>query len=108
MINFKLTSYLPLALSACLITGSLVGPTVQANDGVLSDANVSRAGLVVDWFTQVEVAAGGHLVDIQMTIDENSTTTLFNITYGNHNFTAISPDVVTNRASWRAVFTGID
>ncbi len=85
MFNFKLMPYLPLAVCACLIAGSLVGPAVRANDGVLSDASVSNAGLVVDWFTQVEVAAGGYLVDIQMTVDENQTTTLFDVIYGKHN-----------------------
>ncbi len=84
MFHFKLIPHLPFALCACLISGSLALPAAQANDSVLSDANISTAGLTVDWFTQVEVAAGGHLVDIQLTIDENATTTLFNISYGNH------------------------
>ncbi len=85
MLNSKLISFFQLALCACLISGSMIGATAQTNDGVISDASVGPAGLTVDWFTQVEVAAGGHLIDIQMTVDENISTTIFDIRYGNHN-----------------------
>ena len=83
MLYFKLMSLSQLSLCICLVSSSVLAAKGGPNDGGISSANAGPAGLVVEWFTQVEVGAGGRLVDVQYTVDENFTTTLFTVSYGN-------------------------
>ena len=56
-------------------------PTM-AQEGFLSDTNASRAGLTVAWSTQVKISSKAELVDWQLVVDENQSTTYFVIEYG--------------------------
>ena len=57
---------------------------VQANDGIISSVDAARAGLRVDWTTQVDVTSrGGSVVGLQLDINEDRSRTFFAIQYGN-------------------------
>ncbi len=61
-----------------------VTPTsqVSAQQGFLSDANATNAGLTVAWTTQARISVKAELADWQLVVDENRATTYFVISYG--------------------------
>ena len=74
---------IPGLLCSMLAVAMLSTPAVARDGGVISSASVSPAGLTVQWFTQVDIAPGGRVVDIDMVVDENNSTTFFAVEYGN-------------------------
>lgn len=67
---------------AVLATSILVSSS-WAEDGMISTVDATRAGLTVDWTTQVDISAsGGKIVDIQLNVNENRSHTFFAIVYG--------------------------
>jgi outer membrane protein assembly factor BamB len=44
-----------------------IGSATETNDSIVSNASVERTGLVVDWFTQIDVGAG-QIVDVDLNI----------------------------------------
>ena len=69
-------------VSFCLLTLANAPQQATANDGFITDATASSAGLKVEWFSQVGVGAAGKLIDWQLSIDENQSTTYFVVTSG--------------------------
>ena len=58
-------------------------PALQAQQGRVSTVDATRAGLKVEWTTQVDVSPyGGEIVDIQLNVNENRSRTFFAIYYG--------------------------
>ena len=77
-------SRLPISFFAILLTTTIWASTAVAQDGRISTVDASRAGLKVEWTTQVDVsAAGGKIVDIQLNVNEDRSRTFFAIEYGN-------------------------
>ncbi len=65
------------------ITISFSAPAVQAQGGRISSVDATRAGLVLEWTTQVDIASqGGRIVDIQLNVNEDRSHTFFAIHYG--------------------------
>lgn len=50
--------------------------------GIISQDQAQRAGLVVNWFSQISGVGSGRLVNYSLVIDENQATTFFEITGG--------------------------
>ena len=71
MNNLK-TSFFLLALTAIVTLGS---GKAMAQEGFLSYANAARAGLTVALLTQSDISSKASLVDWQLVVDENTTTT---------------------------------
>ena len=65
-----------------LAVGILSASAAGTDGGVISSAAVSPAGLTVQWFTQVDIAPGGRVIDIDMVVDENEATTFFALEFG--------------------------
>lgn len=77
-------SRLSISFFAILLTTTIWASTTVAQDGRISTVDASRAGLKVEWTTQVDVsAAGGKIVDIQLNVNEDRSRTFFAIEYGN-------------------------
>ncbi len=69
----------PMMLIGCpLATGSLLA---FANDGVLSEASIERAGLTVDWLTQLDIGARSKIVNLQLQVNEDKTTRYYLVEY---------------------------
>ena len=77
--KFRLVGAVALVLvSACLTqTGS-------ATDGIASNAVIHKAGLTVDWFTNVGDGVDGSIVDWVLNVNEDKATTYFVIEAGNY------------------------
>lgn len=77
-------SRLPISFFAILLTTTLLLPAATAQDGRISTVDAARAGLKVEWTTQVDVTGvGGKIVDIQLNVNEDRSRTFFAIEYGN-------------------------
>ena len=61
---------------------ALFASTAVAQQGFVSDATASRAGLKVAWSTQAEISPKSELVDWELIVDEDNATTYFVIEYG--------------------------
>lgn len=71
---------LVMTFAACM----MVGEVVNANDGVVSDALIHRAGLQVEWFSHAGTGVRGEVVDWHLHINENKPTTFFTIRSGGY------------------------
>ena len=69
-------------VTAVVIATGFVGTSISFAESLVSDATASQAGLKVEWSTQVDVGAAGRIVDWQLDIDENQSTTYFVVTSG--------------------------
>ncbi len=49
---------------------------------MISSAQVNRAGLTVEWFTQLDVRPGGKIVDTALVVNPDNSTTFFALEYG--------------------------
>ncbi len=66
-----------------LATGCLALSTVFAVDrGMISGSTAAPAGLQVQWFTQIATGVRGKVVDVVLDVNENESTTYFDITFG--------------------------
>ena len=74
-----------LALSSLVAAFLIVVGDQQATaeEGMASDALVHKAGLTVDWFTQSGIGARGEIVDWDLNINENNSTTYYVVEAGN-------------------------
>jgi outer membrane protein assembly factor BamB len=64
---------------------SILAQLASAQEGMISTVDAARAGLKVEWTSQVDISArGGKIVDIQLNVNENRATTFFALEYGNH------------------------
>ena len=72
-----------IALSAVITI--LVAGAAQANDDIVSDAIIHRAGLQVEWSTQSGAGTRGQIVDWYLNVNENKATTFYSITAGQFN-----------------------
>ena len=72
-----------IALSAVITI--LVAGAAQANDDIVSDALIHRAGLQVEWSTQSGAGTRGQIVDWYLNVNENKATTFYSITAGQFN-----------------------
>ncbi len=63
-------------------TAVQAAPVVQANDSVVSNAIIHRAGLQVEWSTHSGTGTRGKIVDWHLYVDENKPTTYYTITAG--------------------------
>jgi len=70
-----------IALSAGVMICLLAG-IAHANDGVISNALISRAGLQVEWSTHSGIGARGSIADWHLHVNENKATTYYTITAG--------------------------
>ena len=70
------------AVTAALAVAAVVTSPTIAQDGFLSDVNAAQAGLKVAWSTQVKISSKAEIVDWQLVVDENKSTTYFVISYG--------------------------
>ncbi len=70
-----------LAIFPLVISGWFV-PVTWADEGMISPVEAGRVGLVVQWFSQLEVSEASALVDVALVIDENRATTFFEIAGG--------------------------
>ena len=68
-------------VAAIAVAAMVTGPAV-AQEGFLSDVNAAQAGLTVAWSTQVKISSKAELVDWQLVVDENKSTTYFVISHG--------------------------
>jgi len=69
----------------CLAVGLIGNPTSAiGNDGITSDAVIHRAGLKVEWFTHSGVGPSNKLVDWDINVNENKSTTFFTIKAGKY------------------------
>ena len=69
-------------VTAVVIATGFAGTSTSVAESLVSDAFASQAGLKVEWSTQVNVGAAGRVVDWQLDIDENQSTTYFVVTSG--------------------------
>lgn len=65
-----------------LIFASWLAPVAEADEGMISPVDAGRVGLVVQWFSQLEVSDASALVDVALVIDENRATTFFEVAGG--------------------------
>ena len=70
-----------IALSAVAVTLVVAG-VAQANDDVVSNAIIQRAGLQVEWSTHSGAGARSRIVDWHLNVNENKATTFYSITAG--------------------------
>ena len=70
-----------IALSALMVTFVVAG-VAQANDDIVSDAIIHRAGMQVEWSTHSGSGARGRIVDWHLNVNENKATTYYSITAG--------------------------
>ena len=56
---------------------------VSASDGLSASNSYERAGLINEWFTQIEVGAQSNIVNMQLQINEDLATKYFLVEYGN-------------------------
>ena len=70
------------AFTVAAAVAALVTAPAAAQEGFLSDATASQAGLTVAWSTQVKISSKAELVDWQLIVDENQSTTYFVISHG--------------------------
>ncbi len=58
------------AMAVAIFWGAIgsIGSATETNDSIVSSASVERTGLVVDWFTQIDVGASGQMVDVDLNI----------------------------------------
>lgn len=70
-----------IALSTAVMI-SLIAGVAQANDGVVSNALIHRAGLQVEWSTHSGTGAKGSIVDWHLNVNENKPTNYYTITAG--------------------------
>lgn len=64
---------------------SLPVSMAHAQSGRISSVDATRAGLNLDWTTQVDITSeGGKIVDIQLNVNEDRAHTFFVIKYGGH------------------------
>ena len=70
-----------IALSVAVMI-SLAAGVAQANDGVISNALIHRAGLQVEWSTHSGIGSRGAIVDWHLNVNENKPTTYYTITAG--------------------------
>lgn len=59
------------------------GNAARASDNVVSDRNLSSAGLISIWFTNAGVGSGREIVDWTLNVNENKSTTFYEIEAGN-------------------------
>ena len=71
-----------IAFSAAVMISWVAG-VAQANDGVISNALIHRAGLQVEWTTHSGIGARGVIADWHLNVNENKPTTYYTITAGN-------------------------
>ena len=64
-------------MSVILVIASAFAPQGNADDSMLPESQAFRAGLKVQWNTQLPVGAPFKLIDWYLHIDENSSTTYF-------------------------------
>ena len=67
-----------LAMTVCLTVAGIA----NANDGVVSDAIIHRAGLQVEWFSHSGIGVRGKIVDWHLNVNENKPTTFFTVRSG--------------------------
>lgn len=71
-----------LTTCTCLIAlGLSFASDVIADNGSISNAAVSPVGLQVRWFTQVSTGVRGKIVDVHFNVNENKSTTFFEIVF---------------------------
>jgi len=73
-----------IALSAFVLTCMMTVSLVSANNDVVSNAIIHRAGLQVEWFTHSGAGTRDSLVDWHLFVNENKPTTYFTIRTGNY------------------------
>lgn len=78
-------------LGALLLALLCVGPTL-ANEGNETSRQLDQAGLKVQWFSHTGVGLRSNLVDWCLYIDENRSTTYFEISAGNYKETLSERD----------------
>ena len=61
----------------------LLASSTFANDGLSSTSGFERAGLVNEWFTQIEVGARSRIVNMQLQVNEDLATQYYLVEYGN-------------------------
>ena len=61
----------------------LLASSSFANDGLSSTSGYERAGLVNEWFTQIEVGARSRIVNMQLQVNEDLATQYYLVEYGN-------------------------
>ena len=83
----QLTRYLVLALTLqlvplCLSAAENDGTDINSKGRNFASRSLETAGLKMDWFTQLDLSIDGKIVDMQMVVDENDSTTFFSIEFG--------------------------
>jgi outer membrane protein assembly factor BamB len=74
-------------ISGCFLATMLAfagwSAILGANDGdIISDVQANQAGLTVHWFTQIQLGREQKLIAAELVVDENESTTFFEITGG--------------------------
>ncbi len=74
-------------ISGCFVVAILAfagwSAVSAANDGdIISDVQANQAGLTVHWFTQIQLGREQKLIAAELIVDENDSTTFFEITGG--------------------------
>jgi hypothetical protein len=74
-------------ISGCFVASLLAfvgwSALLAAHDGdIISDVQANQAGLTVHWFTQIQLGREHKLIAAELVVDENESTTFFEITGG--------------------------
>lgn len=75
----KLSSHIATAIVICSMATSPF--SAAGNNDMLSNASIERAGLVSDWFTQLEVGARSQIVNLVLQINDDITKRIYLIEY---------------------------
>jgi outer membrane protein assembly factor BamB len=73
---------LRISFAVAALTVAFFANESAAQQGFISDANASQAGLTVAWSTQADISSKGSLVDWQLVVDEDQATTYYVISWG--------------------------
>jgi len=74
-----LRKHISFAFAAAIL--AFVANESVAQQGFISDANASQAGLTVAWSTQADISSKASLVDWQLVVDEDQATTYYVISW---------------------------
>ena len=66
-----------------LVLVALLANSSFANDGLSSTSSYERAGLINEWYTQIEVGARSRIVNMQLQVNEDLATQYYLVEYGN-------------------------
>ena len=71
-----------MALVVCTIVWLAMANHTISGQGMISRDQASRVGMVVQWFAQVEGVGPSELINLRLVVDENKSTTFFEVIGG--------------------------